>query len=224
MYGPTVLNRLPKYPRIILILLLLWICYLSFPHLPIVKAPFDYARRWNALRVLNNTIWGSFGPKPTYYIPEGRWLDIAGFRKKDGFAWEMLEAWRERCRRFGEMPRWTLQWGEGTWRRNRFKEDDWGDATWEWSGKWVRYTGDLSEKFAGIFGLPHLSLTWDYFTTSQRLLFATVVKSPQGTKAASFHASNIWTASPGGKVTETRPVPHCEYVVYTATSTTECVP
>ena len=55
---------------------------------------------------------------------------------------------------------------------------------------------------------------WDYFTTSQSLLFATVGEPPQGTKAASFHASNLWTASPGGKVTEKRPVPHCEYVVY----------
>jgi hypothetical protein len=72
-----------------------------------------------------------------------------------------------------------------------------------------------NEKFAGIFGLPpHLSRTWDYFTTSQRLLFTTVGKTPQGANAASFHASTLWTASPGGKVTEKRPVPHCEYVVY----------
>jgi hypothetical protein len=71
-----------------------------------------------------------------------------------------------------------------------------------------------SEKFAGIFGLPHLTRLWDYFTTSQTLLLATVGNTPQGTKAASFHASNLSTASPGGKVTETRPVPHCEYVVY----------
>jgi hypothetical protein len=71
-----------------------------------------------------------------------------------------------------------------------------------------------SEKFDGIFGLPHLSRLWDYFTTSQRLLFARLGKTPQGTKAVSFPASNLSTASPGGKVTETRPVPHCEYVVY----------
>jgi hypothetical protein len=96
--------------------------------------------------VLNNTIWGYFDPKPTYYIPAGCWLDIVGFRKKDGISWERLEAWRRRCFLLIELPRGALLWGEGTWRRNEFIGGDWGDVTREWSGEWVRYTGNLNEK------------------------------------------------------------------------------
>lgn len=69
-----------------------------------------------------------------------------------------------------------------------------------------------SEKFAGIFGLPHLSLGNDYFMTSQRLLNA-IIKKTLG-KAVWFDARNPWTASSDAKGDAWRPVPHCEYVVY----------
>ena len=70
-----------------------------------------------------------------------------------------------------------------------------------------------SEKFAGIFGLPHLQGARDYFRTSQGLLAATIGKTLHGMeKAAWFDASNPWTASPGANAT--RPVPYCEYVIY----------
>jgi transmembrane E3 ubiquitin-protein ligase len=72
-----------------------------------------------------------------------------------------------------------------------------------------------SEKFAGIFGLPHLSGAKDYFRTSQRLLTATIGKTLEGMeKSGSFGASNPWTATPGVEADATKPVPHCEYVVY----------
>lgn len=72
-----------------------------------------------------------------------------------------------------------------------------------------------SEKFAGIFGLPHLSSRRDYFTTSQRLLNATIRKTlEEMEKEVWIDASNPCTASPGAKADATRPVPHCEYVVY----------
>jgi hypothetical protein len=48
-----------------------------------------------------------------------------------------------------------------------------------WPRRGVLLMTTTIEKFAGIFGLPHLSRTWEYFTTSQRLLFATVGKTPQ---------------------------------------------
>lgn len=250
-------------------------------------------------------------------------MDLAGFRRGDGFAWGMAMTWRERCRR-----------GSYRWRKKvEWDEEDWVNVTGVLSGEWVRYIGNLSakektsgylnlgkiatgvdwafwdpedwmmnvkgnegrvmlkidekasleieveeepdtveeeselgvvmktgigrdtalvrevaatmtvqdesisddgwemrvygvhwprigallmtttsEKFAGIFGLPHLGLGNDYFMTSQRLLNAAIEKTLG--KAAWFDASNPWTASPGAKADAWRPVQHCEYVVY----------
>jgi hypothetical protein len=70
-----------------------------------------------------------------------------------------------------------------------------------------------SDRFAGIFGLPHLSLgDRGYFMTSQRLLNATIEKTLG--EAAWFGASYPWTASSGAKADPWRPAPLCEYVVY----------
>jgi transmembrane E3 ubiquitin-protein ligase len=69
-----------------------------------------------------------------------------------------------------------------------------------------------SEKFAGIFGLPHLSLRNDYFATSKRLLIA-MIENTLG-KAVWFGTRNPWTENSGAKADAWRPVPHCEYVVY----------
>jgi len=62
-----------------------------------------------------------------------------------------------------------------------------------------------SKKFAGIFGLPHLSTADDYFVTSQRLLSTSVGKT--FTEARRSEVRNPWAARPGAE-------PHCEYVVY----------
>lgn len=66
-----------------------------------------------------------------------------------------------------------------------------------------------SKKFAGIFGLPHLSLENDYFMTSQRLLNATI-----GRSLGEFGTNNPWTTSSVAKANALRPAPQCEYVVY----------
>jgi len=84
-----------------------------------------------------------------------------------------------------------------------------------WPRTGVLLMTTTSEKFDGIFGLPHLKGEKDYFSTSQRLLTATIEKTLEGMeKAVSFDASNPWTATPGAKADAKRPVPHCEYVVY----------
>ena len=96
------------------------------------------------------------------------------------------------------------------------------DEGWEmrvygvhWPRTGVLLMTTTSEKFAGIFGLPHLEGGKDYFRTSQRLLTATMGKTLEGMeKAVSFDASNPWTATPAAKADTTRPIPHCEYVVY----------
>ncbi|KAE8446091.1 hypothetical protein EG329_012599 [Mollisiaceae sp. DMI_Dod_QoI] len=72
-----------------------------------------------------------------------------------------------------------------------------------------------SKKFGGILGLPHLSLSKQYFITSQRLLNTTIRNTLDGKNSAAwFDTSNPWTASPSGKRTSRIQTPHCEYVVY----------
>lgn len=84
-----------------------------------------------------------------------------------------------------------------------------------WPRAGVLLMTTTSEKFAGIFGLPHLSLGRGHFLTSQRLLSAAIEKTLEGMeKAVWIDTSNLWTASPGAKADATRPVPHCEFVVY----------
>lgn len=81
-----------------------------------------------------------------------------------------------------------------------------------WPRTGVLLMTTTSEKFAGIFGLPHLNGGKDYFRTSQRLLTATVGKTLEGMKKAVWF--DPWIATPGATTDATRPVPHCEYVVY----------
>ena len=67
-----------------------------------------------------------------------------------------------------------------------------------------------SVNFAGIIGLPHLSLNWDYFTTSQRLLSYTVGRTSEGKKSISFEEG-----TPRTEILGTKPnVPSCQYTVY----------
>lgn len=67
-----------------------------------------------------------------------------------------------------------------------------------------------SVNFAGIIGLPHLSVNWDYFTASQRLLSYTVGRTPEGKKAVSFEEG-----TPRSTILGTKPnVPTCQYTVY----------
>ncbi|KAH8600226.1 hypothetical protein B0O99DRAFT_612037 [Bisporella sp. PMI_857] len=71
-----------------------------------------------------------------------------------------------------------------------------------------------SEKFAGIFGLPHLTLSKDYFTSSQRILNATLGKAVKKMeKAIWFDPSNPWSSTPDAQGDGMMPSPHCEYVV-----------
>ncbi|ROW15848.1 hypothetical protein VPNG_02438 [Cytospora leucostoma] len=72
-----------------------------------------------------------------------------------------------------------------------------------------------SEKFAGIFGLPHLAPDENYFKSSQRLLNQTVDEVLRKRERSAFtDQSNPWTSSAGGAEDAWTPIPHCEYVVY----------
>jgi len=84
------------------------------------------------------------------------------------------------------------------------------DTSWEmrvhgvhWPRAGALLLTTTSKKFAGIFGLPHLSTANDYFVTSQRLLSTSVGKTFTGRS----EVGNPWAARPGAE-------PHCEYVAY----------
>lgn len=69
-----------------------------------------------------------------------------------------------------------------------------------------------SEKFAGIFGLPHLAPEGNYFRSSQRLLNQTVDEALRKKERSAFtDSSNPWAS---GVEDAWNPTPHCEYVVY----------
>lgn len=75
-----------------------------------------------------------------------------------------------------------------------------------WPQMGVLLLATTSRKFAGIFGLPHLSLSKQYYLTSQRLLDETIRRTFERK-----HGDNPWKASLGRKKGKE---PRCDYVVY----------
>lgn len=72
-----------------------------------------------------------------------------------------------------------------------------------------------SEKFSGIFGLPHLAPDQNFFRSSQRLLNQSVDDVLRKEERSAFADQiNPWTSSASGAEDAWNPSPHCEYVVY----------
>ena len=71
-----------------------------------------------------------------------------------------------------------------------------------------------SEKFAGIFALPHFALSEPAFTLAQELLNQTLMTTIKEQEADFTSTSNPWTSSPNSPSEATFPVPHCEFIVY----------
>ncbi|KAL9130454.1 MAG: hypothetical protein Q9217_001377 [Psora testacea] len=71
-----------------------------------------------------------------------------------------------------------------------------------------------SEKFAGIFALPHFTLSARAFGLAQRLL-SSGLKEVIDKQESSFDAVlNPWTSSPNNPSESLFPIPHCEFIVY----------
>lgn len=69
-----------------------------------------------------------------------------------------------------------------------------------------------SEKFAGIFGLPHLAPHQTFFASSQKLLNQTIDEVLRKKEKSAFtDQSNPWASSAEDAW---NPSPHCEYIVY----------
>jgi hypothetical protein len=84
-----------------------------------------------------------------------------------------------------------------------------------WPRQGIMLMTTTSEKFAGIFGLAHLTPNIDYYASGQKLLNYTLEKTVEGMENAIWiDPSNPWTSSPDSQNDATMPVPHCEFVVY----------
>ena len=71
-----------------------------------------------------------------------------------------------------------------------------------------------SEKFAGIFALPHLTLSERSFTLAQKLLNQTLGSTIHRQETDFTSVSNPWSSSPGSPSESMFPVPHCEFIMY----------
>ena len=84
-----------------------------------------------------------------------------------------------------------------------------------WPRQGIMLMTTTSEKFAGIFGLPHLTPNIDYYASSQKLLNTSLEGTIERLENAVWiDPSNPWTSSPDSQGDATMPVPHCEFLVY----------
>ncbi|KAG9235886.1 hypothetical protein BJ875DRAFT_527866 [Amylocarpus encephaloides] len=84
-----------------------------------------------------------------------------------------------------------------------------------WPRTGVLLMTTTSDKFAGIFGLPHLSLSREYFDSSKQLLNKTLEKTIERIEKSNWiDPSNPWTSSPDSQGDAMVPAPHCEFVVH----------
>lgn len=84
---------------------------------------------------------------------------------------------------------------------------------WPRQGNMVLTT--TSEKFAGIFGLPHLTLDENYFRSAQNLLNMTINEALLKKEKSSFsEQTNPWASTSAGAEEAWNPSPYCEYIIY----------
>ncbi|KAM0346048.1 hypothetical protein ACHAPU_005809 [Fusarium lateritium] len=94
---------------------------------------------------------------------------------------------------------------------------DWEMRLWgiHWPRQGVVLMTTTSEKFDGIFGLPHLTLGEDFFQSSQMLLNKSIARTI-ARKEKSIYADQTvpWTSDLENPLYTTNPSPHCEYIMY----------
>jgi len=84
-----------------------------------------------------------------------------------------------------------------------------------WPRQGVIWMTTTSDKFAGIFGLPHLTNDKEYFRTSQKRLNITLPKTIEKLEAVMWRdVYNPWSATPNDRDDSIMPIPHCEFVVF----------
>ncbi|PSS12945.1 hypothetical protein M430DRAFT_36156 [Amorphotheca resinae ATCC 22711] len=84
-----------------------------------------------------------------------------------------------------------------------------------WPRQGVMLMTTTSDKFAGLFGLPHLTMDMNHFTSSKMLLNKTLEKTVEKMEKAYWtEVNNPWSSSSDGQGDSALSTPHCEYVVY----------
>lgn len=84
-----------------------------------------------------------------------------------------------------------------------------------WPKQGVILLTTTSDKYLGIFGLPHLTLDANQFITSQKLLNISLEKAIEALENSVWvDPGNPWSTSPNVPGDSTMPIPHCEYIFY----------
>ncbi|KAF4967169.1 hypothetical protein FSARC_5241 [Fusarium sarcochroum] len=94
---------------------------------------------------------------------------------------------------------------------------DWEMRLWgvHWPRQGVVLLTTTSEKFEGIFGLPHLTPSKDFFQSSQRLLNESIARTIQRKRENVYADQTVpWTSDLENPLYTTNPSPHCEYIMY----------
>ena len=113
-------------------------------------------RQRHAHGVLNSTKWGDFLPRraddPLDATP--RYLNLTGFRDADGYAWEDLGVFRDRCREWSRNA--YAGTGSDDWNRPSPTQLAWKNATGRVRGEWVRRPG-ISARQATFYNLSAIA-------------------------------------------------------------------
>ncbi|KAJ3458507.1 hypothetical protein MRS44_012616 [Fusarium solani] len=94
---------------------------------------------------------------------------------------------------------------------------DWEMKLWgvHWPRQGVILMTTTSEKFEGIFGLPHLAPSKDFFQSSQRLLNQSIARTIARKEENIYVDQTVpWTSDLENPMYTTNPSPHCEYIMY----------
>ncbi|KAF4976510.1 hypothetical protein FZEAL_6828 [Fusarium zealandicum] len=94
---------------------------------------------------------------------------------------------------------------------------DWEMRLWgvHWPRQGVVMMTTTSEKFEGIFGLPHLAPSEDFFQSSQRLLNQSIARTIARKEENIYVDQTVpWTSDLENPLYTTNPSPHCEYIIY----------
>ena len=88
---------------VLLLVLLLWLMVMPDNSQVMITGPAFASSRLQRHREahggMNGTTWGDFSPRLTTDPPgvDARYLNMTGFRRDDGYAWEDLGRFRDRC-------------------------------------------------------------------------------------------------------------------------------
>ncbi|KAK3378450.1 hypothetical protein B0H63DRAFT_479930 [Podospora didyma] len=107
------------------------------------------SRQRLSLNALNSTEWGAFSPRlVNSNANTTRFLNLTGFRQADGYAWEDLGRFKDRCREWSTNVFPSPSGGDDDWEHGPFQRT-WQNATGAVHGDWVRRKGTTTKQATG---------------------------------------------------------------------------